>query len=381
MSRPVLKIWLFIAVFIASYSGVIEAAAVDISETRTLTTTPPGVTEPTVVKASPIVTDQTTTTTADKAQAESTTEPFAAGESAFPAIPFPEYISEGAFFTWLDRNKNYVTSRIELMARSMDDYLSETTDPYDSSGSYLRIRQNFIIRERGKTETPTQVSFKLRLPNTEKKLKLFFETPQSRNPYDASSSTKDTPPATTSENKNYAIGVQGESGERFGWKYKPTIGADIDSGVDPFLRFRFTKDIQFVKWDINWQETPYWYNSLGWGFDSYFEINKRISEQDLFRSATFAGWIYDTDNFDLSHVFSMFHTLDAKKHLSYYAGVYGVSKPVLYTTEFLLGLTYRQDLHKHYLFFEVEPQIRYQEINRFHPEHSLTFRLELLFKK
>ena len=354
-----IKIWIGLALFVINICFMLETRAE----------------EPPAVNDHVAATDPSVTATDDKEQVE----PFA--DTEFPEIPFPEYRKQGMFFSWLDSLDESVGSSIEYVARNMDDYLSDSTDNYKSSGSYLRVRQNYIIRERGITESPTQISFKLRLPNTEKKLKLFFETSAERNPYDISTSTKEAPPATTVENTNYAVGLQGESGERYGWKYKPTLGANIDSGVDPFLRFRFTKEIKFVKWDINWQETPYWYNSIGWGIDSYFEMNKRISENALFRSATFAGWVYKTDNADLSHVFSVFHKLDDKKNMAYYAGVYGLTQPRISTTEFLVGITYRQELHKHYLFFEVEPQIRYLKTNRFHPEHTLTFRLEMLFKK
>jgi len=53
----------------------------------------------------------------------------------------------------------------------------------------------------------------------------------------------------------------------------------------------------------------------------------------------------------------------------------------VHTTQYLVGSIYRQNIHKDYLFIEIEPQIRYQRINRFHPEHSIAFRFELVFKK
>lgn len=288
--------------------------------------------------------------------------------------------TETHFFSFLDEPQEYITAKMESMARNLDEYFTDNRDYYVSSGSYLKIRQSVVLKERGIIQSPRSVSFKLRLPNTEKRLKIFFETPTEKQPYDISTQTEETPPKTALSEGEYILGIQGESGEKYGWKYKPTLGVNIDSKLDPFARFRLTRDYQFTKWNINWQETPYWYDSIGWGFDSYFELNKRISDPYLFRSATFAGWVYETDNFDLSHVFSLFHSLSDKKKMSYYAGAYGLSKPNIHTTHFLLGITYRQNIHRNYLFFEVEPQILYQKINRFHPEHSLTFRLEMVFQ-
>ena len=77
----------------------------------------------------------------------------------------------------------------------------------------------------------------------------------------------------------------------------------------------------------------------------------------------------------------MFHAIGKNKALSYYAGVYGLSEPQLHATHYLLGLTYRQSIHKDYLFIEIQPQILYQKINGFQPEHTLLFSLEMMFKK
>ena len=374
MSSLARKKYICVSLFLVSAGLNASAVSVSYAETDVHPSTPGSTT---------IESTSTNTSIPENSTATNKQSPGELDDSAIelPSIPFDEYIPEGAFFTWLDQKEAAVTSRIETIATTMDDYFVEDGDSYYASGSYLRIRQSLTFKERGIIETPTSVSFKLRLPNTEKKLKLFFETSEQKNPYDTSTSTTETPPATVVGENNYAIGLQGESGERFGWKYKPTLGANIDSGVDPFLRFRFSKAVPFATWDINWQETPQWYNSIGWGVDSYFEINKPLSKNILFRSATFGGWLYDTDNTDLNHFFTVFHKIDDKKHISYYTGVYGVSQPMIYTTEFLVGITYRQDIHKNYLFLEVEPQIHYFKTNRFHPEHSITFRLEMLFKK
>ncbi len=287
---------------------------------------------------------------------------------------------DDSFFSFFDASQEYVSSSVESMARNMDEFFTSNRDFYDTSGSYLSLKQNVIFREKGIIEYTSKVKFKLRLPNTEKNLKLFFESPEDKNPYDISTQTENIP-TTSEEEANNILGVQADSGERFGWKYKPSIGLKLGSTIDPFVRFRFSKEFNFAKWNIKWDEVPYWYDSSGWAFDSYLELNRKIREDNLFRSATFARWKNETDQFELSQVFSMFHTISKKKALSYYAGVYGVSEPNVHTTHFLLGLNYRQSIHKDYLFIEVKPQILYQRINDFHAEHSVLFSVEIIFKK
>lgn len=284
-----------------------------------------------------------------------------------------------AYISILDAPHNYISLGIETMARSMDEYFSEDKATYQLSGSYLLLRENVVFTEGGNINFTTDVYFKLRLPNTEKKLKLFFETTNEKQPYDIVNQSTTT--NITTNDSEYIAGIQGESGEKFGWKYKPTLGLRLNSTIEPFVRFKFNTKYKFAEWNINWHETPYWARLRGWGFDSYFELNRKIGKNNLFRSSTFAGWREDIDYFEASQVVSMFHNLGDKKTLSYYAGVYGRSKPTIYTTHFLMGLSYRKKIYKDYLYIDLAPQVLYQEVNNYKPEHSFTVRFEFFFKK
>lgn len=286
---------------------------------------------------------------------------------------------EKPFFSFFDGPTEYISSNIESLARNMDEFFSNERDLYETSSSRLRLGYITTLSEGGVITHDSDVNFKLRLPNTEKNLKLFFESSTEDKPYETPTKTETTP--TTAEEGDFLLGVQRESGEKRGWKYKPKLGIKLRSRIESFAKFRFSREYEFGKWKINWNETPYWYKSIGWGFDSYFEINRKVSEADLFRSSTFAGWKKDTGNFDLNQVFSMFHFIDNKKALSYYAGIYGVSEPSVHTTSYLLGLTYRQNVHKNYLFIVLSPRIVLQETNNFDAENSIMFRIEMVFKK
>jgi hypothetical protein len=287
---------------------------------------------------------------------------------------------EKPIISYLDATQKSISSRVESLARNIDEFFTKNGDVYDSSGTYLRLRHNAVSSEGGVIDYTTDVRFKLRLPNTQKKLKLFFETNTDKDPDNISTSAENTPTTEVKEGDS-VLGLQAESREKYGIKFRPTVGVHLGSVIDTFVKFRFRKEKAYVKWNLKWHETLQWYDSIGWGVDSYFELSKKINGEDLFRSSTFARWTNETDQFELSQVFSMFHVFSKRKALTYYAGAYGVSEPEVHATYYLLGANYRQNIYKDYFFIEIEPQIKYQEINDFHAEHSLTFRLEITFKK
>ena len=77
----------------------------------------------------------------------------------------------------------------------------------------------------------------------------------------------------------------------------------------------------------------------------------------------------------------MIHTLSKRRAVSYFVGAYGISEPTVHATHYIVGATYRQNIHKDYLFYELSPQLEYKKENDFHSEFSLLFRVEIIFKK
>ena len=196
--------------------------------------------------------------------------------------------TEKSFFSFLDSPQAYLSSTVEGMAKGMDRFFVADEIFYESSGSYLRLIYSKIFEEDGKQHSINKVRFKLRLPETQKRFKLFFESSASDEPYNVTTQTESSP-QTVGEEGDYILGIQAESGEGFGWKYKPTIGAHLTSPIDVFVKFKFSREDKLGLWSISWDETPYWQDSIGWGFDSSLVLNRKIDEKNLFRSSTYAG--------------------------------------------------------------------------------------------
>ena len=284
------------------------------------------------------------------------------------------------FFSFLDTPHDYISTGVEGLARNIDEFFSDDKVYYQSSGTYLRLRVDAIINESGDRAYQGDLKFKLRVPNTKKKLKFTLESNPNERPDQILGQGENTPVEAVEE-KDYFVGLERTLGKKDAWQFKPSIGIRLSSPIEPYVKFRAKRKYELDKWNLHLHETPYWFDSFGWGFDSYLELNRKITDNDLFRASTFARWTEEIDEFELSQTFSMFHTLSQRRALSYYVGVYGKSEPTVYATHYLLGLTYRQNIHKDYLFLELLPQIKYDKLNDFQSEHSFTLRLEMVFKK
>lgn len=296
---------------------------------------------------------------------------------SIPYIP----ISQEPVFSFLDKPQEVISSGVERFAKALDEFFSEDKVFYDASGTYLKFTLDTTRDNNGDVHSSGDFRLKLRLPHTNEKIKLTIESSEEERPDDIVVKNVETP-ATTAEDNSYVAGIQAQLGKKENaWEFKPSIGMRLNSDINLHLKLRLSRKYQFEKWNFNWYETAYWYRTTGNGVDSHFEINKKLSEDDLFRASTFARWTNTTDYFELSQTFSMFHTLSKRRAVSYYVGAYGISEPAVYATHYVIGSSYRQNIHKDYLFFELIPQILYQKSNDFHAEFSLTFRIEMIFKK
>jgi len=283
-----------------------------------------------------------------------------------------------AFF---DGSYNYISTNVESLARGLDEYLSTDKVEYKNSGTVLRLREDIVWSDSDGVSLKTDIRLKLRLPHTQKKTRLVFQSRARDRHFAGSDERYSSFVALEKESDEPSVeGGEKAEGKSF-WRFRPSIGLYLGTMVDTYIKFRVNHQQSFGRWRISWDETPYFVDSFGWGLDSYFEISRDIAEQDLFRSATFAGWRHDIDYFELSQFFSMNYWLSNKSAISYFTGLYGISEPTIHTTEYLFGITYRRNLHKNYLFFEVRPEVTYRKINDFEPEHSLIFRLEMFFNK
>lgn len=294
--------------------------------------------------------------------------------------PIDELIndSEESIFSFFDSTQEFISTGVESFAKTLDEFFSDDKVFYDSSGTYLRLRNDIIWDHNGDSQYAVDLRFKLRLPHTNKKLKIVFETnadaPKDQNTTDAS-------PKKAAEKNEYFAGIQTTPKEENKWKFKGSLGIRLRSKLDLYLRLRLNRTYDLNKWSIHWRESAYWFDSTGTGFDSSLEFNRRITKDDLFRATTFARWTDNTDYYNLSQTFSMIHTLSKNRAVSYSIGAFGNSKPTSHVTHYSISATYRQNVHKNYIFLEIVPQILFPKGNDFSAERSLLFGIEILFKK
>ena len=292
-----------------------------------------------------------------------------------------DYEYDEPFFSFLDAPQEYISSGVDALGKSFDEFFSEDKVFYNSSGTYLKLTGDTSRDYNGDVHSKWRFRLKLRLPNTSKKMKLAIQTEKDRR-NEGRLVQPETATTTSTDDDKYSATVQTTIQKKEdGWEFKPGIGMRLSSDVNVHFKLRANRKFYFGRWSANWLESAYWYRLTGTEIDSIFEMDRKITEKDLFRATTYARWTHTNQYFDLNQSFAMFHTLSKRRAVSYFIGAYGTSEHTTHITHYATGAAYRQLIHKDYLFIEVAPQIQFPRERGFHSEFSILFRIEMIFKK
>ncbi|MDZ7661299.1 hypothetical protein [Thiohalophilus sp.] len=283
------------------------------------------------------------------------------------------------FFSFLDRPQGSLSYGLNEMATAMDEFFAEERVFYDKTGSYVRLTADMVFDEVGDTRYIGDVKVKMRLPRTEEKLKLTFESDPEEQRDDLDRTLEDSPSEAARERAYYG-GIQATLGDEKEWRFKPSIGVKFDKPIDIYLRLRMDRNYKTGNWLFRPSQTFYTFKEKGFGSDTKFVLDYGITDDILFRSSSFVRYTDENDYYEPSQVFSLLHSLSPRRGMAYQIGVYGITEPGWHATDYLAQIRYRQNIHSDYLFMELLPRVLYQRENDFDAEQSVTLRLEMIFE-
>ncbi len=303
----------------------------------------------------------------------------------------------------LDVPHEYVSEKFANLASNVDAFFGSDRNYQESNKSVLQFDLTRVVENAGNNKIVPAFRAKLHLPALQQRLHswqqslhLLLETNPDKNLPGTSAG------ATTRQNSapifkevatpdSYGAALRLENADDSPWRLSADAGLKLvgandvlklnHTSLDPFVRARgrFTKPIGAVQ--LTLAESVFWYNTIGAGENTQFDVDYSFSEPLLFRATSGATWLHDKQNFDLRQDFSFFHTLDERHSLLYQVGVSGASQPQTDVSEYIALLLYRQRLHRDWIFFELSPQLHYLKVNNYQPNAQLIVRLEILFSK
>ena len=246
--------------------------------------------------------------------------------------------------TWYDSAHAVMNTAFCEPAVWFDDFFASDRIFEEVAGTYVRWRNDVFYNQEDGYEFNTNLNFSIELPKISSKLKLIFEG-------DEDQALQDVLPGSQAESTNNTLGLRVDVKDTSRSKFNISLSARPRIRLryrytyparDDFL-IRFTQEIQNEK-GVN-------------GARTRLDFEKAFLPLKLLRATTEFFAAEDFPGVEWAQAFSFFKRITKKSSVSYEASIVGITRPNPVVTNSRLGIRYRQNIHRDWLFFEVSPDV------------------------
>jgi hypothetical protein len=275
----------------------------------------------------------------------------------------------------LDKPRGIIGQGVTDFADWLDGFFGENRIYQETQNSYLKLHFIHTITEGESPLYDAKLNGKIDLPRLEKNFKLLFESEQ-EDGIDGGEST----PLKSLEAQRQSLALQYITEPFRNWQLSTDSGLRLSSNPDIFVRMRAYRAFALDTWTLRASQSLFWFESLGEGATTQVDLERRIDSRNFFRSTTAATWLDDNHYYDLVQEFSLFHIYNPRVTFLYQASAHGITEPTTHVTDYVLSVRLRRQIHRDWLYFEINPRITYPEEEDFGAVKSLSLRLEMIFR-
>lgn len=300
----------------------------------------------------------------------------------------------GFFDPLFDVPREYVSEKLVDFISGVDSFFGSASSFQESNKSVIQYDLTSTVNRNGIGNVVPSFRAKLHLPHVQEHLRRFQkqlhlllesnpEQNQSQNA--AGGATQPGRPTVLRELStpdSYGASLRLENDDTSLWHLSADAGLKLDNiSLRPFVRSRASFAIQPGLVQFKMAESVFWFDTIGAGESTQFDVDYHFSDPLLFRASSGATWMHNAQNFDLRQDFDLFQTLDEHASLLYQVSAIGVSNPQAQVTEYVALLRHRQLIHRDWLFLELSPQLHYLRVYDYQLNSLFIARLEILFAK
>ncbi len=273
-----------------------------------------------------------------------------------------------------------VSEQVESTSTSLDRFFGGERIYYESTGSYARLRTGMVVNEGGGLGFSGDLRVKLSLPNTENRLKLLVESnPEEQ--LDETDNRLQNNPLIVAQQSTYAAALQAKLRHDEAWDISTDAGIKLRLPPDPFVRLRARRSFITQRWVLRATQGLFWFTSQGVGARTRLDMERPFGNDYFFRSTSEAIWHNNTDNFDLRQTLALFQEISPRRRAIYQFSAVGESRPLVRSTSYILDVRLRQQVHKDWLFVELNPRAEWARDNDFNPAYTLLLLVDVVFGK
>ena len=270
---------------------------------------------------------------------------------------------------WVDEAHTFLSIQFCEPSVWFDSFFSdERFDEEVRAGTRVRWQHDYVLTEGGKWEYTSNIRASFKLPKAKKSINLIFEGEEEE-------TLHDIVPANREEAKG-DLGLLYEITESERAKFSVRIK------LSPSITFRY-RYRKPVSESFTAQFTQEWFRrDNADGTMSRLDFEKKIYDNFLLRQSNTVMHSESYDGKEWANSLVLYQHLSDKDALSYESSVNGVTKPDRYTKNTRIGVRYRKNFYRKWLFYEIAPAINWSKPlfkDERIPIWEILFRLEINF--
>ncbi|WP_237524154.1 hypothetical protein [Shewanella sp. KX20019] len=269
----------------------------------------------------------------------------------------------------IDRAFDYLNTKFCQPAIWFDSFfVDERVEDDARAGTIIRWFNDFSFYQKEDFSYRANFSARLNLPGVNKRLKLVLETSDEDDPFAPSKG-----PNTERE---------AEVGLRYDWYAKGRSSFNIQASFNPKIEARWRYTYPLSESTITRFTQKLYQDKKVTGESSELDIEHSFNETFLIRWSGAAQYESRGIGWELGSSVQLYQYISSKQAISYQGAIHSVDESYYYIKNANIGLTYRQNFARDWLFFSVTPEYNWSKENAESERINqvvITLTLEILF--
>ncbi|MEE8342444.1 MAG: hypothetical protein V3R51_01460, partial [Gammaproteobacteria bacterium] len=270
---------------------------------------------------------------------------------------------------WLDKSHRFVSGRLNTSVQWFDHFFSDQLSLAEENAAMaIRWRNDFRSSEKDGFEFSSRTHANISLPNISRKLRLIVE--RDRN-------GTDSLPEDTVRPADDEVNI----GLRYDLRNTQISRLSLSASVNPNFkaRYRYIMPIS-SRTQARILQTGFWRKDDGWGQTSRLDLERQFTPSIFLRWTNSGTYSETSDGVDWFSELIWLNRLSARTAIRFDLGVSGLTDPTFQPTEYIARFRFRRNIHRPWLFYELEPEIAWPVNDGDNRRNDLafTFRIEIL---
>ncbi|WP_226911380.1 hypothetical protein [Gallaecimonas mangrovi] len=286
----------------------------------------------------------------------------------------------------IDPVYDLVSGWVDSTSRGIDGFFGSDESLKVDNHSYLRLSQEYILRQNLPDDEDLAVRYRLQLPTTEKRLKLIVESdPEETQGTLEQQAARDTRSGRFDGGQGAVIGLERQGkkeDKRQAWVNRFSGGVKLHLPPDPYVRYTAERLWQLGNspWSLEFNGRLSWFNSDGYSARSLMDIGRPIDEKNNLRFVTQFQWQEDYDKLEFYQRAEWSQIINSRSAIRYSGVLVGQSAHNPRIDDYYVEAVYRRNIHKGLLFLDVSPGLHFPREADFDPSFQISVRIEIFFR-